>query len=145
MTATRVKAAIGQPTHEGGGEARIREKWGEAIVPGFQAVPDTLLKNQDRLGLNPTELVVLLNVLMHWWYAGKKPFPRPTTIAKRMGSTVRTVQRAINQVVALGLLIPEQGPDQEDFLNPEPLVQKLGELARSDPEYASRRNRRDTA
>jgi hypothetical protein len=62
----------------------------------FQIVPDLLLKNQKTLGLNATEMVVLLNVLMHWWHRDQKPFPRSTTIAKRMGITVRTVQRALN-------------------------------------------------
>ena len=62
----------------------VYAKYGEVSIAGFQAVPDLLLKHQNDLGLSTTDLTVLLNVLMHWWYPGNKPFPRPTAIAKRM-------------------------------------------------------------
>jgi hypothetical protein len=120
-------------------EARaVYEKWGEAGKAGFQAVPDLLLKNQSELGLNATELVVLLNVLMHWWYRDQKPFPRPTTIAKRMGSTVRTVQRAIVKMVKEGILIREVDQEGRSVLNPEPLVEQLCRMALSDKDYLVR-------
>lgn len=80
----------------------VYAKYGEASIAGFQAVPDLLLKHQRELGLSPTDLAVLLNVLMHWWYPEKKPFPRSTTIAKRMGVTPRTVQRSLQQLEELG-------------------------------------------
>jgi hypothetical protein len=116
----------------------VYEKWGEAARAGFQAVPDLLFKHQDSLQLNPTELVVLLNVLMHWWYRHQKPFPRPTTIARRMGSTVRTVQRAIAKLESEGLLVRQIGPNRVPVLDPEPLVQRLSEFAKTDPDYLVR-------
>src|ERR1700730_6233554 len=75
------------------------EKWGEVARGGFQVVPDLLLKNQNALGLNPSELVVLLNVLMHWWYRDVKPFPGPTTISRRMGVTCRGGLPALAQLL----------------------------------------------
>lgn len=116
----------------------VYEKWGEAARAGFLAVPDLLFKHQDTLGLSPTELVVLLNVLMHWWYRDQKPFPRPTSIARRMGSTVRTVQRAIAELEARGLLVRRFGVAKVPVLDPEPLVARLSELARKDPDYLIR-------
>ncbi len=53
-------------------DSAVYAKYGEAAVAGFQAVPDLLLRNQAKLNLSPTNLVVLLNVLMHWWYPEKK-------------------------------------------------------------------------
>ncbi len=120
----------------------VYAKYGEASVAGFQAVPDLLLKNQAALGLSPTDLVVLLNVLMHWWYPSKKPFPRSTTISKRMGITPRTVQRSTNQLEELGLLMRVKQGDRT-YLDPTPLVEKLAELAKSDADYQVRRVRRD--
>jgi len=102
-------------------------------------VPDLLLKNQNALEINPTEMVVLLNVLMHWWYAHQKPFPRPTTIARRMGSTVRTVQRALQDLEENGLLKRVKGDDGETYMDPAPLVEKLGKLAMNDKDYAIRK------
>lgn len=120
----------------------VYAKYGEASVAGFQAVPDLLFKNQAALGLSPTDLVVLLNVLMHWWYPSKKPFPRSTTISKRMGVTPRTVQRSTNQLEELGLLLRVKQGDRI-YLDPTPLVEKLAELAKSDADYQIRRLRKD--
>ncbi len=118
------------------GSSEIFEKWGDAARAGFQAVPDLLLKHQGRLGLNSTELAVLLNVLMHWWYADRKPFPRPTTIAKRMGSTVRTVQRALANLEKKGALIKVQRmEDDRAAFDPSPLVERLSTLAKHDSDY----------
>lgn len=83
---------------------RAADKWGNAAAFGYQMVPDLLLKNQCKLGLNPTDMTVLLNVLMHWWYAKSKPFPRSTVIAARMGVKQRTVQRSLAKLQKLGLM-----------------------------------------
>jgi hypothetical protein len=114
------------------------EKWGVATRGGFQIVPDILLKSQAALNINTTEMVVLLNVLMHWWYREQKPFPRPTTIARRMGATVRTVQRALTNLQESGLLVRQKGPDGATFLDPTPLVQRLGVLVKDDRDYLVR-------
>jgi hypothetical protein len=116
----------------------VYEKCGEAARVGFPAVLNLLLKHQKTLKLSPTELVVLLNVLMHWWCQHQKPFPRPTTIARRMGSTVRTVQRAIAKLESEQLLIRQLGPKRVRVLDPEPLVRRLSELAKYDPDYLIR-------
>lgn len=121
----------------------IYAKYGEASIAGFQAVPDILLKHQNDLGLSPTDLAVLLNVLMHWWYPEKKPFPRSTTIAKRMGVTPRTVQRSLQQLEALGLLVREKDAKGPTYLDPKPLVEKLEVLVKKDSDYQIRRRRRD--
>jgi hypothetical protein len=118
----------------------VYEKWGEAARAGWQAVPDLLFKHQGTLNLNPTELVVLLNVLMHWWYRHQKPFPRPTTIARRMGSTVRTVQRAIAKLEKQHLVVRQFGQlgPNKVVLDPEPLVRRLSEFAKDDSDYLVR-------
>ena len=122
--------------------SEIFEKWGDAGRAGFQAVPDLLLKHQGKLGLNPTELAVLLNVSMYWWYADRKPFPRPTTIARRMGSTVRTVQRALANLEKKDVLIKVRRlEDDRPAFDPQPLVDRLCALAPYDPDYRVRVDR----
>ncbi len=128
---------------------RVIGKWGEAASGGFQAIPDVLLKNQERLGLTPTELVVLLNITMHWWYPDQRPFPRSTTIAKRMGLEPRTVQRAIARLQDLRLLTKVKEPEGEngerEVCDLSGLVAALSDLAKDDPDYAYRRSRREVA
>jgi DNA-binding MarR family transcriptional regulator len=84
-------------------------KWGDAVTRGrngYQVLPDVLLRNQHRLGLNCTDMVVLINILMHWWEKDRKsmPHPRPEQIASRIGATPRTVQRSIRRLSEVGLL-----------------------------------------
>jgi hypothetical protein len=130
--------------------SRPREKWKAAAIPGWQPLPDVLLRNQAKLGLTATDMLVLINVLSHWWYVDQKPFPRVTTIARRMGVTVRTVQRSILRLVEKGFLERRKedcGPNGEerDVLDPKGLVDALGELAINDPAYLVKQNRGTSA
>jgi len=113
-------------------DSPVREKFGAAVDGGFLAIPNILLKNQENLGLTSTNMVVLLNVLSYWWYPEKKPYPRSTTIAKRMGLSPRAVQRSLRQLQTLELLERERANDDRTYLNPEPLVERLIELIRKD-------------
>ena len=123
--------------------AAVYAKFGEASIAGFQAVPDLLLKHQHHLGLSSTDLNVLLNVLMYWWYPSQKPYPRSLTIAKRMGVSARTVQRSLLQMESKGLLIRESAQNGPTYLNPMPLVARLEELAPKDPDYRHRKSLRN--
>ncbi len=101
---------------------------------GFMMVPDVLIRNQANLGLNSTEMLVLLNILLHWWRVSELPHPRPSVIGKRMGASSRTVERGIQKLSELGLihrLPPEptgKGPDIRRF-DLSGLVKRLEELA----------------
>lgn len=96
---------------------RTREKWGSAIdrgYTGFQLLPDVLVRGQHALGLSAGDLVVLLNLLMNWWSKDNKPYTRPTTIARRMGVSKRTVERHLQRLEALDLIArlpPESNGD----------------------------------
>ncbi len=121
---------------------QIREKWGEAVgkggLTGFLALPETLIRGQDRLGLSSTEMMVLINILMHWWYADKNPFPSNHNIAKRMGINTRTVQRAIATLEEKGLVqrLVQRFHDKENNVHSarrdidlDGLVSRLNEIA----------------
>ena len=85
----------------------IRARWGGAVTvgkTGFTAVPDVLIRSQAKLGLNTAEMVVILNILMHWWDPDEWPYPRTTVISERMGVTRRTVQRAFESLASKGLV-----------------------------------------
>jgi hypothetical protein len=116
------------------------EKWGDALNAGFQLVPDVLLKHQDRLGLTPVDLVVLLNVLMHWWFADQLPFPKTALIARRMGVGQRTVQRSLQRLEQRGLIerVKGQKPGDATRFDPSALAHRLVPLAQRDPGYRER-------
>jgi hypothetical protein len=112
-------------------------KWGEAVTKfGFQIVPDALLKYQAVLGrdengantsVSSPELVVLLNVLMHWWTKETVPFPSAQAIAERIGIDRRSVDRAVEGLVRKEILkkIREGSIVMYD---PSPLVERLQQL-----------------
>jgi len=91
----------------------LRSKWGDEVGEGsgFVAVPLPLLRLQTKLGLTPTDMLVLINLLAHWWNPSAPVFPRTTTIARRMGVNDRTVQRSMSKLARLGLA--EKGTDEK--------------------------------
>ncbi len=122
-----------------------RDKFGEAMDGGFQVVPDVLLKYQKRLGLQPLDLGIVLNIMMHWWTADEKPFPRMKMIADRMGVSPRTVERRVKSMEKAGLLrrLPSEkrGGLTIRRFDLDGLVGRLKSFANEDPVAASRRRR----
>lgn len=87
----------------------LQEKWGQALGRGFVVIPLELLRRQSELGLADNDLVVLLNLLSHWWYADDRPYPRTATIATRMGASRRTVQRCLDKLEKKALIARVKG------------------------------------
>lgn len=61
---------------------RSRKKWGTAADAGFQILPDVLFRCQRFLELDAIDLVILSNIMLHWWYEEDLPHPCPSVIAK---------------------------------------------------------------
>jgi hypothetical protein len=110
------------------------EKWGQAAKAGFQIVPNVLLRTQEKLELDSVDVVVLLNLTLHWWGPNNLPFPPANVIAKRMGVSKRTVERHLAGLEAKGYLkkdvpfVNEEGHHLHGF-DLSGLVEKLGTLA----------------
>lgn len=81
------------------------KKWGKVVMKqGFCIVPSILLRAQQRLGLNPTQLAVLLQLCDYWWDHGRKPYPSKDTIGERLGLSGRQVQRYMAELEGAGLV-----------------------------------------
>ena len=98
----------------------IRQRWGDAVtegLTGYTAVPDVLIRSQSQLSLSANEMVVILNLLLHWWQGdGDWPYPRLSAMAKRMGVNRRTVERAIRSLESKGLILRLEGEFSPDGL-----------------------------
>lgn len=105
----------------------VKDKWQGAVTEGsgFVAVPLALLRLQSKYSLTPTEMLVLINLLAHWWDPKRAVYPRSTTIAKRMGVDKRTVQRATNKLMKSGLLARGYMEDGRRVFTFDCLVKKL--------------------
>lgn len=88
--------------------AKTREsekKWGKKVMTlGFCVLPSLLLRAQQRLGLNPTQLAVLLQLCDFWWDSDRKPYPGKRALAQRLGLSPRQVQRHIAALETAGLV-----------------------------------------
>jgi predicted transcriptional regulator len=119
------------------------EKWGEALDGGFQVLPDILLRCQRELKLSTTDVVVLLHLTMAWWNRHRLPFPRTTTIARRMDVTDRTVQRSIERLKKMRLLYKKtrknEAGETRVAYDLTPLADRLIDISRTDPLAERRR------
>lgn len=89
----------------------LKDKWGgEAMALGWVALPTSLLFLQSQLGISPTGLNIIIQLIMHWWSAEERPHPSQESIAGRMGVSQRTVQREIAELVRMGIIRKQNSP-----------------------------------
>ena len=80
-------------------------KWGKRDMDiGFCIVPSLLLRAQRRLGLNPTQLAVLMHLADYWWDVDRKPYPSKKSLGERLGLGPRQVQRYLAELEEAGLV-----------------------------------------
>jgi hypothetical protein len=81
------------------------EKYGQTLMDaGWTAVPSIIIERQKKLGLDATDLNIVLHLMNHWWQADNRPHPSKGRIADALGVDPRTVQRRIARMEADGLL-----------------------------------------
>jgi len=109
----------------------LTRKWTAAVIAhGYTAVPDLLLSHMSQLGLTPTELVLLLQLLRYWWTAEHLPFPSKRKLAQAMGCSEKNVQKVMKGLEARGFVVRVQrrrAADRSDsnIYCLDPLVGKL--------------------
>ena len=113
------------------------KKWSKPVLAaGWSAIPSVLLERQQALGLSPTDLNILLQIIRHWWKKDSLPYPSKQTIAECIGIDKRTVQRRIEQLEKDGLIQRESrfsasgGGQQSNYYNLSGLVEALKPLAK---------------
>lgn len=61
-------------------------------------------RSQNRLGLNPTQLAVLMQLCDFWWEHDRRPYPSKGVLAERLSLSSRQVQRHIAALETAGLV-----------------------------------------
>jgi DNA-binding MarR family transcriptional regulator len=75
-------------------------KWGKDVMKlGFTIVPSLIFRAQERLGLNATQLAVLLQIADFWWDHNRKPYPSLKTLGDRLDLSQRQVARIVDELV----------------------------------------------
>lgn len=84
---------------------KLEDKWGKTIVAvGYTMIPNILIQRQRTLGLTPTHVNILLQLLMYWWEDDNLPHPTKKRLAESMGLSESTVQRNLRQMEQMGFL-----------------------------------------
>lgn len=79
--------------------------WGKAVYGhGYAGIPSILIQGQRRLGLNPMQMNICIQLLDYWFDPARKPFPTKKELAQRIGCTEKTVQNNIRALEKAGLV-----------------------------------------
>ena len=123
-------------------------KWGKSVMKlGFCIVPSLLLRAQQRLGLNPTQFAILMQLCDFWWDSERKPFPSKQTLAERLSLSPRQLQRYIAELEEAGLVqrIERRAGHGGKLTNVYDLGGLVSRLQELEPEFREVENRAKSA
>jgi len=114
------------------------QKWGKDVMKiGFSIIPSLLLRAQQRLGLNPTQLAILMQLADYWWDEARKPYPSKQALSERLGISTRQIQRHIAEMEKAGLVqrIERRAAHQGKLSNIYDLTGLVERLKKLEPEF----------
>jgi len=120
-------------------------KWEKAVCDlGFSIVPSLIFRAQARLGLNATQLAVLLQLADYWWDQERHPYPSKTTLGERLQLSPRQVQRYISELETAGFVkrISRFATHKGRLSNQYDLSGLVAKLKKLEPEFREAEDRR---
>lgn len=122
--------------------------WGKSVYGhGYTGIPSILIQGQRRLGITPTQMNIIIQLLDYWREPSRKPFPTKKELADRLGLTDKTIQNNIRALEKAGLIRREQrrtaaGDWNSNIYHLDGLVQRVQAL---EPAFAEARRKRKEA
>lgn len=84
---------------------KILAIWGRSVLAsGWTSVPNELLRNQSKLELSNTELVLIIHLISFLHNADARVFPSIKHLSERMNQDRRTIQRTLGKLVKQDIL-----------------------------------------
>lgn len=126
----------------------VEKIWGKDITRhGYVGVPSILIRAQRRLGLNSTQLNIIVQLLEYWRDPVRKPFPSKQEIADRVGLGPKAIQVNMRALEQAGLLRREirktqSGDYNSNIYHLDGLVERVRAL---EPEFQAVREAREKA
>jgi DNA-binding transcriptional regulator YhcF (GntR family) len=124
----------------------VEKIWGKPVCThGYAGIPSILIQAQRRLGINPTQMNIIIQLLDYWREPARKPFPSKNELAKRIGVTAKTIQTNIRELEKAGLILRQlrktvAGDWNSNIYHLDGLVKKVQAL---EPEFTEARKRRE--
>ena len=122
--------------------------WGSPVYRhGYTGIPSILIQGQKRLGITPTQMNIIIQLLDYWREPSRKPFPTKAELADRLGVTDKTIQNNIRALEKAGLVQREQrrtaaGDWNSNIYHLDGLVEKVRAL---EPDFEEARRKRKEA
>ena len=148
VESTAEAEVIAFPKAAGKKESSTERIWGRAVYGhGYAGVPSILIQAQRRLGINPMQMNIIIQLLDYWFEPSRKPFPMKQDLAKRIGVTEKTIQNNIRALEQAGLIRREMrktaaGDWGSNVYHLDGLVQKVQAM---EPEFAAEKKKRKEA
>ena len=141
-TTSRVRQASKQASEKSSTERIFGAK---VYSHGYTGVPNILLRAQNRLGITPTQLTIIVQLLSYFYDPLRPPFPTKRELAKRIGITEQTLRINIKALEDAGLVKREQwttaaGDYGSNRYHLTGLIEKLKKL---EPDFEEERNERE--
>ena len=117
-------------------------------INGYTGVPSILIRAQSRLGINATQMNIILQLLDYWVEPSRKPFPSKKELASRIGvKSGKTIQINIRELETRGLVRRETrrtaaGDFNSNIYHLDGLVKRVREM---EPEFAEEKKKRAEA
>ncbi|MEO5765340.1 MAG: helix-turn-helix domain-containing protein [Casimicrobiaceae bacterium] len=84
------------PLFAGSDAKESEKKWSRPVMDlGYCILPSILLQAQGRLNISAQTMMVMLQLVEHWWRADGKVFPSKETIGDRVNLSPKQVQRHV--------------------------------------------------
>lgn len=101
------------------------KKWGKNFNVSFTQIPNSLIYCQGHLGLTDRELIILLQLISHWFRAERFPYPSQKRLGKYSGKCSSTVQRNLMNLELKGFLTRDERPGTSNMYDLIPCVYKI--------------------
>jgi Winged helix-turn-helix DNA-binding len=122
--------------------------WGKAVRShGYAAIPTIMVRAQRRLGVNPTQFCILVQLLEYWRLPERAPFPTKKQLADRIGLSETAIQQNMRALEVAGLIRREQnktsaGDWGANTYHLDGLVDRIQKL---EPEFAEEKKNKEAA
>lgn len=136
MTEMKSAKIISLPSKSG--NKASEKKWGKAVCDlGFCVIPSLVFRAQARLGLNATQLAVLLQLADYWWDSERHPYPSKTTLGERLQLSPRQIQRHITDLEKAGFVkrLERYATHKGRLTNQYDLTGLVDKLKKLEPEF----------
>lgn len=127
-----------KPKKKQDGLRENERKWGKKLWSlGWVAIPAVVLKYQDDLKIDSVDLGLIMQLIRHWWYKDRDPFPSLAELGRCLKVSRSTVQRHLKKLCEMGYIKARKRIDSKHGGQTSNSYELLG-LAMAAERYADR-------